>query len=312
MNSSLLNFFKSKKIPVAPTTEIYEQALTVFNRLRSSAQLPKDIAKRSEVQFDGRTEWVEAMLDSNTVHDDDYAVFGMLPKTKAVVLDIGANYGYSVRSLRSSGVTNPILSFEVLPDYAAALEIVKRRFPVDYDFVMSGVGSEAGSLNFYTPVVGKAALTALTTARAPAFTEHEAHWSAKAVESHVLSYPTPLFEDFRFAILKTVAKVDRIDNLLKNYSGAIDVSRVAAMKIDVEGLEYDVLLGAAETIKKCMPLLMLESGNRPPRVKRLLDSWGYATVDFVNNKLKIIDGISTQVNGFFIHPKGVIPKGFKF
>lgn len=316
MNSSLLNFFKSKKIPGAtitvPAPEIYEQALTVFNRLRSSALLPQDIANPSEVQFDGRLEWVEAMLDSDTVHDDDYAVFGMLPKSKALVLDIGANYGYSVSSLRSSGLTNPILSFEVLPGYAAALEIVKKRLPVDYDFVISGVGSEAGSLDFYTPVVGKVALTALTSARASALTEHEAHWFAKSVESNVQSYPSPLFEDFRFTILKTVAKVDRIDNMLKNYSGALDVSRVAAMKIDVEGLEYDVLLGAAETIKKHRPLLMLEGANRSPRVKNLVDSWGYATADLVNIKLEIIDGISTQVNGFFIHPKGVIPKGFNF
>jgi FkbM family methyltransferase len=57
------------------------------------------------------------------------------------------------------------------------------------------------------------------------------------------------------------------------------LDKVAFMKIDVEGFEYDLLQGAKDTIARDHPILSIEIwGKNQPRVLPLLDSYGYRTV----------------------------------
>lgn len=56
---------------------------------------------------------------------------------------------------------------------------------------------------------------------------------------------------------------------------------VGFIKIDVEGMEFDVLKGAQKTIEKYKPFIMIEEnrlceryGHKPERASRLLRKWG--------------------------------------
>ena len=66
----------------------------------------------------------------------------------------------------------------------------------------------------------------------------------------------------------------KLDNFLTEY---FDLDSIKLIKIDVEGMEKDVLEGAKETIKKFSPILYLEN-DRQDRSKELMeyiDSLGY-------------------------------------
>jgi FkbM family methyltransferase len=62
------------------------------------------------------------------------------------------------------------------------------------------------------------------------------------------------------------------------------LSNVDYMKIDVEGYERRVLLGAIETIQRDRPLIVIEQNEvrlpdeEPYSAKKLLESWGYRQV----------------------------------
>jgi FkbM family methyltransferase len=56
------------------------------------------------------------------------------------------------------------------------------------------------------------------------------------------------------------------------------LDKVAFMKIDVEGFEYELLEGAKDTIARDHPILSIEIwGKNQPRVLPLLDAYGYRT-----------------------------------
>lgn len=57
------------------------------------------------------------------------------------------------------------------------------------------------------------------------------------------------------------------------------------IKIDVEGMEFDVLKGAKKTIEECRPWILIEEnglcqryGHKPDRATRLLRRWGMRQV----------------------------------
>ena len=60
--------------------------------------------------------------------------------------------------------------------------------------------------------------------------------------------------------------------------------RVAAIKIDVEGMEADVILGGEALIRKDHPLLYVEcsSADGFARISRMLEPWGYGPMDKFN------------------------------
>ena len=56
---------------------------------------------------------------------------------------------------------------------------------------------------------------------------------------------------------------------------ALGLYDVALIKIDVEGMEYDVLLGAIGTMGRCSPAIMVEIEGNDSKTEKLLIELGY-------------------------------------
>lgn len=62
--------------------------------------------------------------------------------------------------------------------------------------------------------------------------------------------------------------------------------------LDIEGGEYDALLGAEQTIKQFRPLICLEWFQNQEKLADLIESWAYRDI-----------GMASQSDKMFIHPK---------
>ena len=68
---------------------------------------------------------------------------------------------------------------------------------------------------------------------------------------------------------------------------SLELPRVDYMKIDVEGCEPLVLLGAQETIKRCKPVILFECTEKRPH-QRLLDYFGLGPRDAVPESAQLL------------------------
>ncbi|MDE2383736.1 MAG: FkbM family methyltransferase [Alphaproteobacteria bacterium] len=260
-------------------------------------------AKISNLKYDCDPAWVSKQLQRGIVHDQDFALFGRLNDGSALVLDVGANWGYSVCSMRSSGCRNPILSLEVLPALMPCLEVLKAIAPNSNDCINVGVGSVQGELNFYSPVLGNTVVTALTTAKFMQMTDSELSLLARNLVEHLQRH-LGLFHSWHLSIVENTVKTDKLDNVLEGYDGPLPTSSIGAIKIDVEGFEHEVLRGASNTIARDLPILMIEGGNRNPDVKSFLDQHGYKEFVLQSGTIVPHSGLSEGLNGLFFHPDG--------
>jgi FkbM family methyltransferase len=288
----------------AKLEELRIEAIALCNRIVKQKTEPGDFVDLKQVKLDGDASWVVGMINSRTLHEPDFAVFGKFSSEEGTILDVGANWGYSIGSIRASGSNCPILSFEVLSGYEASLRTARDYLKKDFDYVMTGLGSKSASLVFLTPTVGNSALTALTTANWQNFTDENIHGIVTNIVNYAGTYMRST-KDLRPAFLRTEARIEKLDVLLAEFKGNVKVDKIAAIKIDVEGLEADVLLGGEKTILKHLPFLMLEGGNRDPAVDKITKKWGYELAEFENGQLLLASGYSKAANGYFVHPTKV-------
>jgi len=76
---------------------------------------------------------------------------------------------------------------------------------------------------------------------------------------------------------------------------------VSAMKIDVEGLEFEVLRGGEGVLRRNCPLIMTEGGNRREGMRDFMSSLGYLYYERAGDKIYPVSGLGSASNGFFAH-----------
>jgi len=74
---------------------------------------------------------------------------------------------------------------------------------------------------------------------------------------------------------ETIVPIKRLDDL--------NLPTADFIKIDVEGFEYNVLLGGEQYIKTSYPVLVVEQEDKNNPATELLHSWGYQVVDSVKH-----------------------------
>ena len=188
-----------------------------------------------------------------------------------VIIDIGANIGI-MTVLMARGKTHAMVyAFEPVPENITALKAVSHFYRLRNVKVFPiALGENNGSLQMILPEQGGAKMQGLS------------HVVNESIEKGTL-FSVP------------VQMLDEVDELAS-------VSKVVAIKMDVENFEYYVLKGGAALIKKHRPIIYCELWDNAFR-KACMDfliALGYEVKIFENGKLGAFNG--QALNNFFFLP----------
>lgn len=273
-----------------------------------------DPAGRLRMDGAGAEEWVKGSVESNKIHDEDYSIFKAFSGSDGVVLDIGANWGYSVASIWAMSPNVRIISFEPILGYADPLQMIKSLYGEKYDFRMFGLGSSNVVVNFAIPVVNGIGISALTSASAD-----RNRGEIECLSKYIADYALQGGRDnasIEFSIFEFAAPIRRLDDVVSEDSDILPEGvELLALKIDAEGLEGDILRGAEKTLISYKPVVMLEGGNRYDGLTEFMAKLGYAYYERDGSVMRCINGVGMAANGFFFHVKHIEEisgKGFVF
>lgn len=157
---------------------------------------------------------------------------------RGIAIDVGANYG--LYSYALSKLYSRVVAFE--PNPKAVMLLHAWKCP-NVDVVETALSSEEGDSTLYVPVENRFEMLgwgSLDPDNCPGAT----HFTRFAVHRRSLD--------------------------------SFGLNDVGFIKIDVEGHELQVLQGAAETITRYKPNLLIEVRQNQSSVYALMKSWGYA------------------------------------
>lgn len=230
------------------------------------------------------------------IHDDDYKIFSFISRNDCMILDIGANAGYSVSSMYSAGVRCPIFSFEVNEIHRRNLEWIKKniapKYGFIYDYEILGLDATIGQNNFLMPIINRVAISALARMQLG-----DIHGFCKLITDYMENY----FQGKKvyFSIGKFIASCDTLDSYIAKNPSKFTLP-ISAIKIDTEGMEYNILKGSQLTIQKFNPLILIEGNSLP--IKELLSEQGYKMVAYHEGKLYFTRKNNSS-NSVYIHEK---------
>ena len=182
-------------------------------------------------------------------------------------IDIGSNYGQSIISLSNIFKNISIVSFEPLSQCKATLLNVKKILNflcpyIDLELNFVGLGSKNKFETFYTPV---------------------SHNGASFYQEGT----------FKKEIFNNKNTIDRISSSFTLDKQKIEIKTLDdynlspdLIKIDVQGYEYEVLLGSLDTIKNNMPVIFIEINIESfNKVKDLLCKLEYKFLEYHENAI---------------------------
>jgi FkbM family methyltransferase len=197
------------------------------------------------------------------VHEPDFNAFKLIcDKQPQVFLDIGANVGMSALSFFTLKSNAKVISFEPNPVNYPYLDKIDEKFD-NFHYMPVGLGDKSDFLNFYFPIYNGKEMTALGSC------DYE---KAKSWLNNNTVY---FFDANKLKIEKIRVEIQTLDSFQLQPD---------FIKIDVEGFEYQVLLGAKETIKNFRPILLIEGVAQGDSIHQLLQDWGYAIYQFNKNQ----------------------------
>ena len=240
--------------------------------------------------------WVDGLFSAPKMHEADYVVFGHFRDPATAILDVGANFGYSVGSMCAAGCDAAIFSIEALPWYREHLARIRDRNPARFDFHIGGVSDQSSIFRFVTPVINGVIESALTSANER--NHRDNLW--RNVEQ-VLQSRKPRPGELVLKFIVTELGVATLDAIVGAYSGPLCLDRIEAIKLNVEGHEAAVLSGARTVLSNHKPLLMMEGANRSAEASGILAELGYAFATRTDRRLRLDDAISYEANGYFVH-----------
>jgi FkbM family methyltransferase len=233
-------------------------------------------------------EGLRATLDqirTNTVHEDDFNGFRLLaPGSIGLIMDIGANRGQSIASLKAIFPNAVIHAFEANPMFFAGLEELRRLFPQSLVVHRHGLGRTRSTVQFFIPWVGSTPYLEESSTRRDYF---DKPWVVEKFRSR---------GELRFDEIQVeVRPGDEME---------LDPEII---KIDVEGAEHDVLVGLRETLQRARPTLLVENSDWGS-VTAFLDNLDYVPFRWEGNAGRFVPFHGETTNTFYFHrsrPPGV-------
>lgn len=212
------------------------------------------------------------------VHDRDLlALPGLLTGPRPLVVDVGANFGQTVLSVKKLLPGARLVSFEPNPSSVAMLRRLVPRFP-DLRIEDVGLGEKDDESDFYIPVYNGKVMTGLASFDY----ESAAHW---------LNRETVLgFRPERLEIRVRRGLIRRLDD----YGLEPDL-----IKIDAQGFEDQVVRGGMQTIQRHRPVMLIE--NPSNELVSVFTSLGYRPCEYAGGRL--MGSTGTATNQYFL-PSG--------
>ncbi len=169
-------------------------------------------------------------------HEKDFlGMRHLVEGDKGLILDVGANSGISALGFRALGLPYDILSIEASRYHEPALQRVKKRIS-GFEYRILGAGKEPARITLVTPVYHGIPIHTMTS-------------GDRSYSQHIVA------RDFS----------PRIQKAMRYESQDVDVVPLdtlelapSIVKIDVEGLDFQVLLGLEKTIDKHHPHIFIE------------------------------------------------------
>jgi FkbM family methyltransferase len=211
-------------------------------------------------------------------HDPDYGVFGLFADRAGVFLDVGANAGMSALSFRIYNRSAPIVSVEPNPFHEDDLRFAGQ-LAKSFTYKMWAAGREDGTMTLHVPVYRKVPLTT------------EASLLAQNVSDSV-SLRERLgtrMDSEDFEIVTRSVPVRRLDTL--NLDPAF-------IKLDVQGFEYDALLGLEATLRRTYPVLLIETPGA--EVRSFLSDLSYEAFTYLPAEHRMVPEAARAINTVFV------------
>lgn len=197
------------------------------------------------------------------VHEDDFNAFKLICQNRPqTFIDIGANVGMSALSFFTLKSDAKVISFEPNPINYPYLDKLAARFD-NFQYFPVGMGDQSGTLDFYYPIYNGKVMTALGSC------------DREKAKSWLNSDTIYFFDENKLEIAKISIDIKTLDSF---------ELEPEFVKIDVEGFEYQVLLGGEKTINAHRPILLIEGIAEGDLVHQLLQSWNYDIYKFSNNQ----------------------------
>jgi FkbM family methyltransferase len=194
-------------------------------------------------------------------HEYDFNLLRHFPdKGQLLFVDIGTNRGEAIQSMLTMKKNADVVGFEPNPIvFAKTASVYKNAKKVKLH--NCGLGKDNGAFTLYLPFFRNFMFDGLAS-----FNRTEASdW----LKGRIFGYRSDLLH-----IKEINCELKRLDDFhLAPYF----------IKIDVQGFEYEVLEGGRETLRKHMPILLIETPSE--QVTALLEGLGYQPYYYHKNKL---------------------------
>ena len=205
-------------------------------------------------------------------YEKEFRYFSNMIDPGGAILDVGANIGIMTVILAKKYPNTTIYAFEPIHENVKALERVCRFYRIrNIQLFATALGDRNAEIKMMMPVVGQSKMQGLT---------------------HVIEPDETITGNIYSASMQ---RMDDIESLLS-------ISKISAIKIDVENFEFFVLKGGEALLQKHKPLVFCELWNNERR--RLCFEWmnslGYRVAVLENGDL--MDFTSQEALNFFFLP----------
>lgn len=187
------------------------------------------------------------------IRESKFAWLGEVDLEPGCLLDVGANYGQSAIAMRHHRPDRPVFCVEANPDLQPCLDRLSRRDPM-ISYLLTGAGAEWGTAGLTIP-----RFHGSTNAGGATF---DADFLAARADELEQRYGAPMQRSVRTVPVMPLSALD------------IDI---AAIKIDVEGVEAAVLIGLGPLLHSggMQPPVMIEVRHSDGAAMHYLEAHGY-------------------------------------
>lgn len=216
----------------------------------------------------------------HVIRIDEWNALKLVHLTDGQIIDVGANRGQSIESIRMIFGNKEIIAFE--PNQYLANKLKKLyRTSKNIQIIPVALGGESGKFNLYLPKYRGWIFDGLGSLLRDS--------TMSGLNSRTLMN----FNNKHLSCIEMEVNVEKLDSF---------GLKPSVLKIDTEGFEMMALKGAKETIAKFLPVILLEDSTR--EIIEFLKVFGYRPFSFKDKKLHL--GDTSTLNTFFLCDKHII------